>query len=448
MFKNLNNTLANIFKNITSRGVLSESDINAVMREIRIALLEADVALSVVKDFIEKVKIKSLGKEVLNSIQPGHMVIKFVQDELEEILGSESQTINLNTQPPAVIMMTGLQGSGKTTNSAKLALYLTKKHHKKVLLVSLDIYRPAAQKQLEVLAQKEQLSSLAIIDQEQPYEITTRALKKAREESFDIVILDTAGRLQIDEALMQELVEVKKIANPIEILLVADSLLGQEAVNIAAAFNEKLNLTGIILTRIDGDGRGGAALSMKYKTGCAIKFISTGEKAADFEEFHPKRMASRILGKGDIVSLVEKAAENIDAEEAQKMSEKMMRGVFNFNDLLKQLRTMKKMGGASSLMNMIPGIGKLTQKMSDLDIGDKTFIKQEAIILSMTKKERANPSIINPSRKKRIAAGSGTSVQDVNIIIKQQFQMEKMLKKFGKMDKKNIVRSLMGKMGL
>jgi signal recognition particle subunit SRP54 len=447
MFKNLNNTLSNIFKNLTSRGVLTESDINNVMREIRIALLEADVALTVVKEFIEQVKLKALGAEVINSIQPGHMVIKIVQDALEEILGSESQAINLSTRPPAVIMMVGLQGSGKTTNSAKLGLYLTKKHHKKVLLTSLDIYRPAAQKQLEVLAQNEQLSSLSIIDQEQPIDITNMALKRAREESFDIVILDTAGRLQIDEALMQELVEIKNVANPIEIMLVADSLLGQEAVNIASTFNEKLALTGIILTRIDGDGRGGAALSMKYKTGCAIKFISTGEKIADFEEFHPKRMASRILGKGDIVTLVEKAAENIDAEEAKKMSEKMLSGRFNFNDLLKQLRTMKKMGGASFLMNMIPGMSKLTEKMSDLNIGDKTFIKQEAIILSMTKKERANPALINPSRKKRIAAGSGTTVQDVNIIIKQQFQMEKMLKKFGKMDKKTMARSLMGKMG-
>jgi signal recognition particle subunit SRP54 len=446
MFDNLTESLGNVFDRLRGKGALSEDDVSVAMREIRIALLEADVALPVVKDFIKSVKEKAIGQDVVKSVSPGQMVIKIVNDHLTEILGSDTAEINLQTTPPAVMMMIGLQGSGKTTSAGKLALYLKKKHKKKVMLASLDIYRPAAQKQLEVLAGQVEVASLPIIEGEKPAAITKRALKAAKSEGMDVLILDTAGRLHIDEALMDELKDVKKIANPIETLLVADSLTGQDAVNIAKSFHEAVGVTGNILTRMDGDGRGGAALSMRAVTGCPIKFIGVGEKPSEFEPFHPERIASRILGMGDVVSLVERAAESVDEEEAKRMEKKMRKGNFDMDDLAKQLQMMNKMGGVGGILNMMPGMAKLKGKMDDSKVNDKNFKRLESIIYSMTKKEKKFPKVINASRKKRIASGAGVSVQDVNRLLKQHKQMSTMMKKFGKMDKKTLMRGGMGQM--
>jgi len=440
MFENLSSKLTGILGKLRGRGVLSEVDIDSAMREVRIALLEADVALPVVKDFINSLKAKALGAEVIASVSPAQMVIKLVNDHLKELLGSETQEINLAANPPVVMMMVGLQGSGKTTSTGKLALRLKNKHNKKTLVASLDIYRPAAQQQLEQVAKQAGIDSLPIVAGEKPLEITQRALKEARLGGYDILLLDTAGRLHIDEELMNELKAVKSLANPLETLLVADSLTGQDAVNIAKTFHEQIGVTGIILTRVDGDGRGGAALSMRAVTGQPIKFIGVGEKLSEFEEFHPDRIAGRILDMGDIVSLVEKAAENISAEETEKMAKRMMEGVFDFNDLLDQLRKMHKMGGIGGMMKMLPGMGQLKEKMADAKIDPKMLAHQEAIILSMTAKERANPSIINAKRRIRIANGSGLSVQDVNKLIKQQVQMQDMMKKLKKMGAKGMMR--------
>jgi len=440
MFENLSSKLTGILGKLRGRGVLSEADIDSAMREVRIALLEADVALPVVKDFINSLKAKALGAEVIASVSPAQMVIKLVNDHLKELLGSETQEINLAANPPVVMMMVGLQGSGKTTSTGKLALRLKNKHNKKTLVASLDIYRPAAQMQLEQVAKQAGIDSLPIVADEKPLEITERALKEARLGGYDVLLLDTAGRLHIDEELMSELKAVKSLANPLETLLVADSLTGQDAVNIAKTFHEQIGVTGIILTRVDGDGRGGAALSMRAVTGQPIKFIGVGEKLSEFEEFHPDRIASRILDMGDIVSLVEKAAENISAEETEKMAKRMMEGVFDFNDLLDQLRKMHKMGGLGGMMKMLPGMGQLKEKMADAKIDPKMLAHQEAIILSMTAKERANPSIINAKRRIRIANGAGLSVQDVNKLIKQQVQMQDMMKKLKKMGAKGMMR--------
>lgn len=446
MFQSLSSKLTGIFGSLRKRGVLSEADIDTAMREIRIALLEADVALPVVKDFIASLKAKALGKEVVASVSPAQMVIKLVNDHLAELLGSEHQAINLAATPPVVIMMVGLQGSGKTTSTGKLALRLRNKHNKKVLVASLDIYRPAAQQQLEQVARQAGISSLPIVVGEKPLEITSRALKSARLEGYDILLLDTAGRLHIDSELMDELKAVKSLANPLEILLVADSLTGQDAVNIAKTFHEQVGVTGIILTRVDGDGRGGAALSMRKVTGQPIKFIGIGEKLDEFEEFHPARIASRILDMGDIVSLVEKAAENVSTAEMEKMASRMMEGQFDFNDLLDQLRKMHKMGGIGSMMKMLPGMGQLKEKMADAKIDPKILARQEAIILSMTKKERIHPKLINASRRIRIAKGSGTNVQEVNKLLKQQQQMQDMMKKIKKMGMSGLMRGGMGKL--
>lgn len=445
MFESLSDNLSKVFSKLKGKGVLSESDVSAAMREVRIALLEADVALPVAKDFIKKVKEKAIGEEVVRSVSPGQMVIKIVQDNLKEILGSDKPELNLNGNPPVVIMMVGLQGSGKTTSSAKIANVLNKKNNKKVLMASLDVYRPAAQDQLQVLGKQISVDTLEIIKSEKPVDITKRAMTEAKLGGYDVLILDTAGRLHIDDELMGELQEVKKIANPLETMLVADSLTGQDAVNIAGQFNEKIGVTGITLTRIDGDGRGGAALSMRVVTGCPIKFLGVGEKISEFEEFHPDRIASRILGMGDIVSLVEKAAEHVDSEDAKKLEKKLRKGQFDLDDLAKQFKMMRKMGGVGSLMGMIPGLGKMKKQIEDADVDDKMIVRQESIIYSMTKNERAFPKLLNASRKQRIAAGAGLSVQDVNRLLKQYKQMAGMMKKIGKMDKKSLMRSGMGK---
>jgi signal recognition particle subunit SRP54 len=446
MFDTLHQKLGNVFDKLRKRGVLTEQDIDEAMREVRVALLEADVALPVVREFVSSLKEKAIGQQVIKNINPVQMVIKLVQDHLEALLGSEQSELNLRAVPPVVIMAVGLQGSGKTTSCGKLALRLKNKENKKVLLASLDTQRPAAQEQLEVLAKQAQVGSLPIVKGETPTVITQRALKIARAEGYDILILDTAGRLHIDEALMQELAQVRDIAKPTETLLVADSLTGQDAVNIAKEFHEKIGITGIILTRIDGDGRGGAALSMRQVTGQPIKFMGVGEKLNEFEPFHPQRIASRILDMGDVVSLVERAAESLDAADAEQMARSLKAGSFDFNDLLKQMQMMKKMGGLGSMMNMLPGIGKLKQQMGDLPVDDKIIARQEAIIRSMTAKERMHPKLLNASRKVRIAEGSGTSVQEVNKLIKAQMQMEGMMKKMRGMgkDKKSMARMMQG----
>ena len=440
MFESLNKRLSGIFGSLRRKGALSEEDINAAMREVRVALLEADVALPVVKEFTASLKEKALGHEIVASVSPAQMVIKLVQDHLTELLGTEHQELNLAANPPVVIMMVGLQGSGKTTSTGKLGLRLRSKQNKKVLVASLDVQRPAAQEQLEVVAGQAEIGSLPIIKGQSPAEITRRALDSAAREGYDVVILDTAGRLHIDEELMAELQEVKSIAGPLETLLVADALTGQDAVTIAQQFHEKIGVTGIVLTRIDGDGRGGAALSMRQVTGQPIKFMGTGEQLRAFEPFHPERIASRILDMGDVVSLVEKAAETIDQQDAEDMAKRMMEGKFDFNDLLKQLRQMKKMGGMGGLMGMLPGMGKIKDRMGEVNIDDGMLARQEAIIMSMTKKEREFPKLLNGSRRERIANGSGTSVQEVNKLVKQHQQMEKLMKRMKKMGKKGMMR--------
>lgn len=433
MFDNLTSKLGSVFDGIRRKGSLKEEDVNAAMREIRIALLEADVALPVVKEFVEKVRIEAVGEKVLKSITPDQQIVKIVNDVLIETLGHEDSELNLRTTPPAVILMAGLQGSGKTTTAGKLAKLLQEKQRKKVLLASLDVYRPAAQEQLEILAKQINSGSLPIVKGEKPLTIAKRALDTGRKEGYDVVILDTAGRLSIDAELMTELAEVKNFANPIETLLVVDALTGQDAVNTAKNFNDHIGITGIILTRIDSDARGGAALSMRSITDKPIKFLGMGEKLDALQTFDAKRIAGRILDMGDIVSLVEKAAENIEIEEAQKTASKMAKGQFDMNDLLSQLRQMKKLGGMSSIMNMLPGMQKMKGAISAHNIDDSMLKRQEAIILSMTFKERTNPDLLNASRRKRIAAGSGTTVQEINRLMKQFQQMQTMMKQMKKM---------------
>lgn len=430
MFESLTDKLSGVFARITSRGVLNDKDIDEAMREIRVALLEADVALPVVKDFVARVKEEARGEKLVRSIQPGQLVVKIVHDELVKLLGAEDGGLNLNVVPPAVILMAGLQGSGKTTSSAKLAKMLGK--NRKVLLASLDVYRPAAQEQLEQLARQIGGHSLPIVNGEKPLAITGRALDVAKKGGFDVLILDSAGRLHIDDALMEELQAVKKLASPAETLLVADAMMGQDACNVAREFNEKLGVTGIVLTRIDGSSRAGAALSMRMIAGVPVKYLGTGEKTDEMEEFHADRIAGRILGQGDVVSLVERAIEKVDQEEADKMAARMMKGKFDLEDLLSQLRQIQKLGSLGGIMGMIPGLSKFKNQIADAGIGDALIKKQEAIILSMTKAERKNPDIIKASRKKRIAAGSGVEVHDVNKLLKQYEQMASMMKKMGR----------------
>lgn len=435
MFDNLSERLGTIFDGLKKRGALKESHVTEALREVRVALLEADVALPVVKDFIAAVKTKAIGQDVLKSVTPGQQVIKIVNDEMVTMLGSEGSSLNLASIPPVVFMMVGLQGSGKTTTSAKIAKRLTEKDGKKVMMASLDVRRPAAQEQLKILGEQIGVKTLPIIPGQMPADIARRALEASKLQGFDVLILDTAGRLHVDQSLMAEVVSVRNIAMPTETLLVADSLTGQDAVNVAKEFDSQVGITGVALTRMDGDGRGGAALSMRAITGKPIKLAGTGEKMEALEDFHPERVASRILGMGDVVSLVEKAAETIEKEDAEKMAKKMAKGEFDLDDLRTQLQQMSKMGGLKGVLGMLPGMGKLKGAMGTQGVNDKMFKQQEAIISSMTATERKKPRLINASRKKRIATGSGTSVPEVNKLLKMHMQMAKMMKKMSKMGK-------------
>lgn len=447
MFQSLTQSLTKIFDKIKGTGALTEEQIDSAMRDIRIALLEADVALPVVREFISNVKEKAKGQEVIKSVSPAQMVIKIINDEMVNFLApnEDESKLNLSSTPPANLLIVGLQGSGKTTASAKLALKL-KEQNKKVLLVSLDTYRPAAQDQLEVLAKDIGVESLPIIKEQKPLEITKRAMSESKLLGFDVVIYDSAGRLHIDEEMIEEVASVKKMVNPTETLLVIDSMIGQDAVTVASTFEERLNISGVVLSRIDGDSRGGAALSVRHVTGKPIKFLSTGEKPKDFEEFDAKRITSRILDMGDVVSFVEKAASVIDQKEAEKSAARLKKGKFDLNDYISQIKTIRKLGGFGSMMSMLPGVSKFADKLGGGEDGDKMLNVQEAIVLSMTKKERRNPDLLNASRKKRVASGSGTSVQQVNTLLKQFKQISTMMKKASKMDKKSLMRSGIGKL--
>jgi signal recognition particle subunit SRP54 len=432
MFENLTNKLEGIFKKLKKAPSLSEAQVETGLKEIRQALLAADVALPVVKKFIEDIKPKAIGQEIIRSTSPGQMLVKIVYDQLVEVLGSKTEEINLKAVPPASILLVGLQGSGKTTTAVKLAKNLEKSLNKKILLVSLDIYRPAAQEQLKVLCEKNSLNVLPIIKDQVPLDIAQRALNAANLAGTDVIIFDTAGRTQIDLSMMSEIKNIKDAVKPVETMLVADSLTGQIAVNLASEFDKAVSLTSIILTRVDGDGRGGAALSMKQTTGKPIKFLGVGEKIADLESFHPDRLANRILGMGDIVSLVEKASQDLDEEKIKLTEEKIKKGNFTFDDYLLQLRQMKKMGGMEGVLSLLPGVGKVKEQMQNANIDEKLLSSNEAIILSMTKKERSNPDIISGSRRKRISLGSGTDVQTINRLLKQFKMMSKMMKKMSK----------------
>lgn len=447
MFQSLSTRLSDVFGKLRGRGVLSENDVNEAMREVRIALLEADVALPVAKDFIAGVKEKAVGAEVIRSVSPAQMVIKIVHDRLVELLGAEQSELNVNVTPPAVVVMAGLQGSGKTTTTAKIALQLKDKQKKKTLMASLDIYRPAAQEQLKVLGEQTGVDTLPIVAGEKPEAITKRALEAARLGGYDVLMLDTAGRLHVDSELMDELARVSTLARPVETLLVVDALTGQDAVNVAQQFSDKISLTGVVLTRVDGDGRGGAALSMRAVTGCPIKYIGVGEKLSALEVFHPERIASRILDMGDVVSLVERAAESIDRQEAEDMAKKLQQGQFDLDDLWAQLKNMKKMGGLANMMGMLPGIGKIKQQLGDRQIDESILARQEAMLSSMTRKERKNPDIIKGSRKRRIAEGSGTSIPELNRLLKQHKQMSTMMKKLKKLGPKGMARMMQGMTG-
>jgi signal recognition particle subunit SRP54 len=445
MFESLSDKLGSIFDGLRGHTRLTEDDVNNAAREIRVALLEADVALPVVKDFIETIKTKAVGQDVIKSVTPAQQVVKIVHDALVEMLGSESVELTFGPAPSAYLML-GLQGSGKTTSTAKIAKYLSDKNRKKVLMASLDTSRPAAQDQLKILGEQTGIDTLEIIAGQTPIQITERALNEARLGGYDVLMLDTAGRLAIDEELMNEVAAVSKLANPVEKLLVADAMTGQDAVTIATSFEEKVGITGLVLTRIDGDARGGAALSMRAVTGKPIKILGTGEKWDAIEQFHPDRIAGRILGMGDVVSLVERAVETIEAEDAERMAAKFNEGKFDFNDLLAQFRQMSKMGGVGALVKMLPGLGKMASQLEG-KMDDNLVKRQEAIILSMTKNERANPNLLNASRRKRIAAGSGMQVSDVNKLVKQQADMQVMMKRMKKMGMGKMMGMMKGMMG-
>ncbi|MBO0756795.1 MAG: signal recognition particle protein [Bradyrhizobiaceae bacterium] len=447
MFENLSEKLSGILDRLTRRGALSAADIDAAAREVRRALLEADVALEVVRTFIEKLKERAVGVEVIKSVTPGQMVVKIVQDQLVETLGSTAEPIDLNAPAPVPIMMVGLQGSGKTTTTAKIAKRLTELGKRKVLMASLDTRRPAAMEQLAVLGRQINVEMLPVVEGQTPVQIANRALQAARFGGYDVVLLDTAGRMTLDQAMMSEAADVKHAVRPHEVLLVADSLTGQDAVNLARAFDERVGLTGIVLTRVDGDGRGGAALSMRAVTGKPIKLVGTGEKLDALEDFHPARIADRILGMGDIVSLVERAAATIDAEKAMRTAERMRKGAFDLNDLREQLDQMQKMGGLSGLMGMLPGVAKMKNQMAAANIDDRTLKRQVAMIASMTPQERRHPDILKASRKKRIAAGSGTKVEDLNKLLKMHRTMADMMKAMGS-GKRGPMAGLANMMGL
>jgi signal recognition particle subunit SRP54 len=431
MFDSLQSRLGGVFDRLRGRGALTERDVEEALGEVRTALVEADVALPVVKDFIDKVRPRAIGEDVIRSVTPGQQVVKIVHDVLVETLGEENSALSLGS-PPAPILMVGLQGSGKTTTSAKIGMMLQNREKKRVLMASLDVSRPAAMEQLKILGEQAGVATLPIVLGQGPVEIARRAMASAKVGGYDVLILDTAGRQHIDEQLMLEVAQIRDQVKPHETLLVADSLTGQDAVNIARTFNERVKLSGIILTRADGDARGGAALSMRAVTGAPIKFLATGEKLDALEAFHPARVASRILDMGDVVSLVEKAAETFDKEKAEKLARKMKKGEFDMNDLAEQLGQMKKLGGMQGVLGMLPGVGKIKGQLDAAGMDDKLLTRQEAIIQSMTKKERADPDLINGSRRKRIAMGSGTEVSEVNKLLKMHRQMSDVMKKMGK----------------
>lgn len=447
MFDNLSERLGGILDRLTRRGALTEADVDAAMREVRRALLEADVALDVVRSFTEKVREQAIGATVVKSVTPGQMVVKIVHDQLVETLGSDSQGIDLNAPAPVAIMMVGLQGSGKTTTTAKLARRLTERDRRKVLMASLDTRRPAAMEQLAVLGRDVGVDTLPIMEGQTPPQIAQRALQAARLGGHDIVLLDTAGRTTLDEAMMAEAAEVKRASNPHEVLLVADALTGQDAVNLARSFNERVGLTGIVLTRVDGDGRGGAALSMRAVTGKPIKLIGVGEKTDALEDFHPARIAGRILGMGDVVSLVEKAAATIDAEKAARAAEKMRKGQFDLSDMREQLLQMQQMGGLGGLMGMLPGIAKMKNQIAAANLDDKVLKRQVAVIDSMTREERRHPDLLKNSRKKRISAGSGVKVEEINKLLKMHRTMADMMKAMGGGAKRGPMAGLANMMG-
>ena len=438
MFENLTNKFEEIFSSLKKAPSLNEKQVEEGLREIRQALLEADVALPVTKKLIENIKQKSIGQEIIRSTTPGQMIVKIVFDELVNLLGDIKSEINLNAVPPVCIMLVGLQGSGKTTTTAKLAKYLETNKKKKILMVSLDIYRPAAQKQLQTLGEQCSIQTLPIIEGQLPIDICKRAMSAANLSGSDIILFDTAGRTQIDLHMMNEIKQIKENINPTEILLVADSLTGQIAANVASEFKKTVNISGIVLTRADGDGRGGAAVSMKFVSEVPIKFLGIGEKVENFEVFHPDRIANRILGMGDIVSLVEKASQDLDQDNIRKTEENLKKGKFSMEDYLSQLKQMKKMGGVEGILSFLPGVSKIKSQMDNAGVDEKIITQNEAIILSMTKKERENPKLINGSRRKRIADGSGTDVATINKLLKQFRLMTDMMKKMSKGDMKGI----------
>ena len=445
MFESLSERLGGVFDRLRGRGALNEADVREAMREVRVALLEADVALPVVRTFIDKVTEQAVGQSVLKSITPGQQVVKIVNDALVDMLGSEASDLELAVTPPAIIMMVGLQGSGKTTTTAKIAKRLTERDRKKVMMASLDVNRPAAQEQLAILGEQTGVSTLPIVAGQQPVDIAKRAMQAAKLQGFDVLILDTAGRLHVDAQLMAEMKAVADVATPAETLLVVDSLTGQDAVNVAKNFSEQVPLTGVILTRMDGDARGGAALSMRAVTGKPIKFVGTGEKLDGLDVFHPGRVAGRILGMGDVVSLVERAAETIQQDEAEALAAKMAKGQFDMNDLRAQLQQMQRMGGLGALAGMLPGMKKLQGAASGMD--DRILVRMDAIISSMTKKERTKPELLQAKRKIRIANGSGTTVQEVNKLLKMHQEMSTAMKKIRKMGGIKGLGALFGKGG-
>ncbi|WP_219893334.1 signal recognition particle protein [Aquisediminimonas profunda] len=447
MFESLSDRLGGVFDRLRGRGALNESDVREAMREVRIALLEADVALPVVRSFIDSVTDKAVGQSVLKSITPGQQVVKIVNDALVEMLGSEAADLELAVTPPAIIMMVGLQGSGKTTTTAKIAKKLSEKDRKKVLMASLDVNRPAAQEQLAVLGEQIGVATLPVVAGQQPVDIARRAMQAAKLQGFDVLMLDTAGRLHVDAQLMDEMKAVAQVSAPDEVLLVVDALTGQDAVNVAKSFGEQVSLTGVVLTRMDGDARGGAALSMRAVTGKPIKFVGTGEKLDGLDVFHPERVAGRILGMGDVVSLVERAAETIQQDEAEALAAKMAKGQFDMNDLRAQLGQMRRMGGMGALMGMIPGMKKAQAAMAQSGVDDRILIRMDAMIGSMTPKERSKPELVNAKRKIRIANGSGTTVQEVNKLLKMHQEMSTAMKRLRKMGGMKGLGALLGKGG-
>jgi signal recognition particle subunit SRP54 len=441
MFESLSGKLGALFERLKGRGILTEADVDAALREVRVALLEADVALSVVKSFMAGVREKAVGAEVLRSVTPGQMVIKVVHDRLVDVLGHEASDLDLDAAPPVAILMLGLQGSGKTTTTAKLGLLLKTRDKKKVLMAGLDVARPAAQEQLRVLGEQAGVATLPIVGGETPVAIARRAMQAATLGGYDVVLLDTAGRQHMDEALMSEAAAVSAAVRPHESLLVVDALTGQDAVNVAKSFKQRLGVTGIVLTRVDGDGRGGAALSMRAVTGCPIKLMGVGEKLDAIEAFHPQRIAGRILGMGDVVGLVEKAAATIEKEDAEAFARRIEKGEFDLNDLAQQLKQVRKMGGMSGVLGMLPGVAKIKQQLAKTNVDESLLRRQEAIISSMTPRERRQPKLIQASRKRRIAVGSGTTVPDVNRLLKQFQVTADAMKRMKKLGAKNFMRS-------